>query len=129
MTNVEVILRKLNDIKDENTMIAVKSKLKTQEETNEKLTSRAKKIIEDLVKTNTSLKTANEDLEIIIKKLEDENFELKQHCNYYEKTLRKIPKFILRIFLKKDTAPLLNKGKTHGKNIKKTYNNWKNIKI
>ena len=112
MEDIEVILTKLNHIKNKNTIVSLKSKLANQEGSNKQLTSNAKKIIEDLVKSNAALKDEKEELELTIKNLEDETYSLKQQYNYYENIINKIPKFILRIFAKKDKELLLNKGKS-----------------
>lgn len=98
MDKEELILRKLEKIQLNNEIVQL-------EETNKKLSTKSKVMLAELIKSNAILTHEKSALENKVNALLTEN-------NNLQNIINKVPKFILRIFAKKNIK-LLNKGNMH----------------
>lgn len=98
MDKEEQLLRSFEKIQLNNEIAQLEFNLSKQTEVNKQLSNKSKEMIAELVKTNSILL--------------HEKSSLENQINLLQNSMNKIPKFILRFFLRKDIK-LLDKGNTY----------------
>lgn len=98
MDKEELLLRNFEKIQLNNEIAQLEFDLCKQAELNKQLANKSKEMIAELVKTNA--------------KLSCEKSSLENQINSLQNSMNKIPKFILKFFLRKDIK-LLDKGNTY----------------
>lgn len=102
-------LYKINNIKTHNQIMRLKKDNEQKTEKMNELITECKNIVLDYQEKNQSkLIKMNE----TINKLETEKEEIRKQRDYYKNSLDKIPKFILKLFIKNNK--LLDKGEENG---------------
>lgn len=119
----EVLLKQLNSMQTENTIIKLESELEQQKVYKTEFATKSKKILKEIVQVNTKLIHQKSRLQREHNELKNKYSELEQAYKNNLQLINNIPKFILKMFSRKNKVLLLDKGILYEEKFKKTRNN------